>query len=341
MKIAINGFGRIGRIITRELFKHAQHRKNIQLVAINDLSTPQEMAFGFKYDSTHGIFPANVSSDAESITIDGTKIPVLSVKDATQLPWKNLGVDIVFECTGRYTDRADAAIHLNSGAKRVIVSAPSKGADATIVMGVNHESYNPAKHTVVSNASCTTNCLAPIVHVLHNALKIKNGYMTTIHSYTSDQRLLDNAHKDPRRARAAALNMIPTSTGAAKAVGEVIPELKGKLDGLAVRVPTPNVSLTDVVLTTEKITSKDEVNQLLARAAEGELKGFLGISREPLVSSDFNGNSLSSIVDADSTSVMNAVGGGSLVKVLSWYDNETGFSLRMLDLASFMAGKGL
>lgn len=341
MKIAINGFGRIGRIVARQLFTNPQYRKSLQLVAVNDLATPAELAFSMKYDSTHGKLPVSITSDSESITIDGQKIACIKQPDPNQLPWKNLGVDLVFECTGRYVDKESASAHFKAGAKKVIVSAPAKNMDLTVVMGVNHHLYDNAKHNILSNASCTTNCLAPVVHVLHKTFGVKSGLMTTVHSYTSDQRLLDNVHKDPRRARTAATNMIPTTTGAAKTVGEVIPELKGKLDGLSVRVPTVDVSFTDFVAEVSRPVSKQEVNAALKAAAQGELKGFLDFSEEPLVSGDYIGNTFSSIVDADLTHVIGADGDakGNLVKVCAWYDNETGFSSRMLDLASLIASK--
>ncbi len=341
MKIAINGFGRIGRIVARQLFTSPDYMKNLELVAVNDLSTAQELAFSMKYDSTHGKLPVSIEAGSDSITIGGKTIKVLKEKDPSKLPWKQLGVDLVLECTGRYTDRESAAQHLTAGAKKVIISAPAKGPDYTVVMGVNHQGLDIAKHHILSNASCTTNCLAPIVHVLNNKWGVKYGLMTTIHSYTSDQRLLDNVHKDPRRARTAAANMIPTTTGAAKAIGEIIPALKGKLDGLAVRVPTPNVSLTDFVCELNAEVTVEEVNKELIAAADGELKGIMGASNEPLVSSDYNGDRRSSIVDLECTKVTGTNGStkGSMVKIYSWYDNETGFSCRMLDLSALIAAK--
>jgi glyceraldehyde 3-phosphate dehydrogenase len=339
MKIAINGFGRIGRIVARQLFSNPEYRKNLNLVAINDLATPQELAFSFKYDSTHGTFPTEVSSDAESMTVDGHKFHCLKVANPNELPWSKFGVDLVLDCTGRNTDKESASVHLKQGAKKVMISAPAKGIDLTVVMGVNHSLYDNSKHHILSNASCTTNCLAPVAHTLHKHFEIKHGYMTTIHSYTSDQRLIDNIHKDPRRARTAAANIIPSTTGAAKTVGEVIPSLKGKLDGIAVRVPTPNVSFTDFVCTVKKTTTAAEVNKVLQEACKGELKGFMDFSTLPLVSSDYNGNKFSSIVDAEQTSVHIAEDGETMIKVCSWYDNETGFSCRMLDLAQLVASK--
>jgi glyceraldehyde-3-phosphate dehydrogenase type I len=341
MKIAINGFGRIGRIITRELFLQKNLREKLELVAVNDLSTPKDLAFLVKRDSLHGTLPLDVKSDAESITIDGQRILVCKESKPENLPWAKLGVDVVFECTGRFTDKESASTHLKAGAKKVIVSAPAKGVDATIVMGVNHKVYDAAKHTVISNASCTTNCLAPIAYVLNKKFGIERGLMTTVHSYTSDQRLLDNVHSDHRRARAAAVSMIPTTTGAAKTVGKVIPELEGKLDGFSIRVPTADVSFTDFVVTLKTKVSKEEINEALIQAAREELKGVLETTDEPLVSSDFIGNRNSSIVDLDLTNVM-AEGSdskGTMVKVCSWYDNEVGFSNRMLDLAAYMASK--
>jgi glyceraldehyde 3-phosphate dehydrogenase len=337
-KIAINGFGRIGRIIARNLFTSPQLKNKIQLVAVNDLGAPSELAFSFQYDSTHGKFPTRVEATDDSLTIDGQKITCLKISNPAELPWKKLGIDVVLECTGRFTDKESAAVHLKNGAKKVIISAPAKGVDLTVVMGVNHNKYESQNHHVLSNASCTTNCLAPIAHVIHSKWGIQQGYMTTIHSFTSDQRILDNLHKDPRRARTASTNMIPTTTGAAKAVGEVIPELKGRLDGISIRVPTPNVSLTDLVATVAKPLTRDELNRALQEASETTLKGILGFSKEPLVSSDFNGSPLSSIVDAECTSVMSGPFGNT-IKVCSWYDNETGFSCRMLDLVDYIGAK--
>jgi glyceraldehyde 3-phosphate dehydrogenase len=335
LKIGINGFGRIGRIVARQLYSNPDFAKKLQIVAVNDMSSPEELAFLFKRDSVHGTWKGTVTHDKESITINGNKIAVLKQTDPTQLPWGQLGAEVVFECTGRFTDREGAAQHLKGGAKRVVVSAPAKGVDLTIVMGVNHKLYDPSKHVVVSNASCTTNCLAPVVHVLHEKFGIQHGLMTTVHSYTSDQRIIDNTHKDLRRARTAGLNMIPTSTGAAKTVGEVLPALKGKLDGHSVRVPTADVSFTDFVATLSKPVTPQEVNDALKAAAQGDLKGILDVTDEPLVSSDFIGNTYSSTVDAQLTQVMS----GTMVKVCSWYDNEVGFSTRMLDLATLIASK--
>ncbi len=331
VKLAINGFGRIGR----NMFRAAAGSKEIEIVAVNDLTDPATLAHLLKYDSVHGIFDAKVEADGENLIVDGKKIRVLKEKDPAALPWKSLGIQVVIESTGRFTDRADAEKHLQAGAAKVIISAPGKNADLTVCMGVNEKDYRTDSHNVISNASCTTNCLAPVAKVLMEEFGIVRGLMTTIHSYTNDQQILDLPHKDLRRARAAAVSMIPTSTGAAKAVSLVLPQLKGKLDGMAVRVPTPNVSLVDLVIQTEKKTSVDEVNAAMKKAAEGPLKGILEYCPLPLVSCDFNGNPASSIFDALSTSVID----GSMVKVLSWYDNEWGYSNRLLDLSRFIADK--
>lgn len=341
MKIAINGFGRIGRVVARQLFTHPTLKNKLELVAVNDLSSPSDLAFSLQYDSTHGKLPFAVKSDAESITVGDHKFACLKVSNPSELPWAKLGVDLVLECTGRYVDKESASAHLKAGAKKVIISAPAKGVDLTVVMGVNHSKYNSSEHHILSNASCTTNCLAPVVDTLHKAFGVKYGLMTTIHSYTSDQRILDNIHKDPRRARTAATNIIPTTTGAATAVGEVIPELKGKLDGFSVRVPTPNVSLTDFVAELSREVTVDEVNNALVKASKENLKGVMDVSFEPLVSTDYNGNPFSSIIDAQCTKVTGNQGSskGSMVKVYSWYDNETGFSTRMLELAALIAEK--
>ncbi len=339
-KIAINGFGRIGRIITRQYFQNPEFRKKFQIVAFNELkSTPDDLAFMLRHDSTHGRFPYEIKTDDEALTIDGQRIVVTRSADPAELPWSSLGVDIVLECTGRFTDKETAGAHLKAGAKKVIVSAPGKGVDKTIVMGVNHKSYDHAKDHIVSNASCTTNCLAPLAHVLHEKFGIEHGLMTTIHAYTTDQRLLDNSHKDRRRARSAAVNMIPTTTGAARSVGEVIPALKGKLDGYSVRVPTVDVSLTDLVATLSRPVTAEEVNNALREAANGPLKGILEMCDEPLVSSDFIGSTKSSIIDSALTNVIGGANkSGNMVKVCAWYDNEAGFSTRMLDLAALMCG---
>ncbi len=339
MKIGISGFGRIGRLVTRAFFDNPALQKDVEIVAINDLAPPETAAFGFKYDSVHRQFKGEVTADKESITINGKKIRQVSIPNAAEIPWKDLGVDVVLECSGRYVDKEGASLHLKGGAKRVIISAPGKGVDRTIVYGVNHKDFNAQNDIVLSNASCTTNCLAPIVAVINEKFGIQHGLMTTIHSYTNDQRLVDAGHSDPRRARAGALNMIPTTTGAAKTVGEVIPELKGKLDGFSVRVPTPDVSLTDIVFTLNKEVSVAEVNAALTEAANGKLKGVLAVCNEPLVSCDFIGNTHSSIIDTACTSVIggNEKGKGTMVKIYAWYDNEYGFSCRMLDLCNHIA----
>jgi glyceraldehyde 3-phosphate dehydrogenase len=328
-KVAINGFGRIGR----NVFRAAVEQGDLDFVAINDLTDPATLAHLLKYDSVHGIFRADVSADNEHLIVNGKRIRVFKEKDPAALPWKNLGVQLVIESTGHFTEREKAEKHLQAGAAKVIISAPGKGVDLTICMGVNEKSYDPAAHHIVSNASCTTNCLAPVAKVLMENFGIVKGLMTTIHSYTNDQQILDLPHKDLRRARAAAVSMIPTTTGAAKAVSLVLPELKGKLDGMAVRVPTPNVSVVDLVVETERQTTVEEVNAAFKKAAEGPLRGILEFCEQPLVSRDFNGNPASSIVDAEITSVI----GGNMVKVLSWYDNEWGYSNRLLDLTRYMA----
>jgi glyceraldehyde 3-phosphate dehydrogenase len=330
VKVAINGFGRIGRNILRAIVESG--RKDIQVVAINDLGPVETNAHLLRYDSVHGRFPADVTVDGEFLVINGQKIKVTAIKDPATLPHKELGVDIAMECTGIFTSKEKASAHLKAGAKRVIISAPADGADMTVVYGVNHDQLT-RDHVVISNASCTTNCLAPVAKVLHDAVGIEKGFMTTIHSYTNDQPTLDQMHKDLYRARAAALNMIPTSTGAAKAVGLVLPELNGKLDGSSIRVPTPNVSVVDFKFTAKKATSKEEINEAIKRAAEQELKGILGYTNEPNVSSDFNHDPHSSVFHLDQTKVME----GNFVRVLSWYDNEWGFSNRMADTAVAMA----
>jgi len=329
VKVAINGFGRIGRNVLRA----AQNTSEFEIVAINDLTSPKTLAHLLKYDSVHGVFSADVSATDAGIQVGGRTIKVFSERDPGALPWKDLGVDLVIESTGFFTKGADAGKHIQAGARKVIISAPGTDVDLTVCMGVNADLYDPAKHHIVSNASCTTNCLAPVAKVLLESFGIVKGLMTTVHAYTNDQSILDLPHKDLRRARAAALSMIPTTTGAAKAVALVLPELKGKLDGLAVRVPTPNVSLVDLVVETEKATTTAEVNAALKAAAEGPLKGILAFCEEPLVSCDFNGNPSSSTVDAATTSVI----GGNMVKVMSWYDNEWGYSNRIVDLVSLMA----
>lgn len=334
INIGINGFGRIGRGVMRALYKRGE-QNNVNVVAINDLLPPSNNAHLLRYDSVHGAFPHEVSATENSISIDGKEIKILAERDPSQIPWGDLGVDVVLECTGLFTAKEKAELHLKGGAKKVLISAPGSNEDITVCMGINHEEYDAANHNVVSNASCTTNCLSPVVKVLHDQFEIKRGMMTTIHSYTNDQKILDVGHKDLRRSRAAAMSQIPTTTGAAKAIGKVIPSLAGKLDGMAVRVPTPNVSCVDFVCELGKDTSTEEVNKVLKAASEGALKGVLGYSDEPLVSIDYNGNTHSSIVDSLCTNVM----GGNLVKILTWYDNETGFSNRLLDLAKFVGSK--
>ena len=330
IKIGINGFGRIGR----NIFRVSKFRKtSFDIAAVNDLTSPDTLAHLLKYDSVHGSIKAIVQADEENLIVDSKKIRVFNKKNPADIPWGEIGVDIVIEATGRFVDMESAKLHLKSGPKKVIISAPGKKVDATIVMGVNHNTYNPAQHHVISNASCTTNCLAPVVKVLHQNFGIEYGMMTTVHSYTNDQQILDLPHKDLRRARAAALSIIPTTTGAAQAVGKVLPELAGKLNGFAIRVPTPNVSMVDFVAQTTKATEATEVNAALLSAAEGELKGILGFSDEPLVSRDYYGDSRSSIVDGLSTMVM----GGKMIKVMAWYDNEWGYSCRVVDLAEYVA----
>jgi glyceraldehyde 3-phosphate dehydrogenase len=328
LRVAVNGFGRIGRSVLRA----AAQDKNIEFVAINDLTDAKTLAHLLKYDSVHGIFPGEVSVDGDQIVVNGKPIKVLAIRNPAELPWKELKVDIVLESTGLFTSKEKASLHLQAGAKKVIISAPATDPDLTLVLGVNDHEYDKTKHHIISNASCTTNCLAPVAKVLHENFGIEKGLVTTVHSYTNDQNILDLPHKDLRRARAAALSMIPTTTGAAKAVSLVLPELKGKLDGMAIRVPTANVSVVDLVVTLAKQTDADQVNAALKAAAEGPLKGILGYCTEPLVSIDFNGNPLSSIVDAQCTKVI----AGNMVKVISWYDNETGFSNRVVDLIKIL-----
>lgn len=330
VKIAISGFGRIGRNVLRAIVE--AKRKDVEVVAINDLVSAKDNAHLLRYDSVHGPFPGTVRVEGDTIDAGTGPIKVLAERDPRKLPWKELGIDIVMECTGIFTDRDKAAAHLEAGAGRVLVSAPSKGADLTVVYGVNHDRLN-ADHKVVSNASCTTNCLAPVAKVLDGLVGIKSGFMTTIHAYTNDQNVLDQAHKDMRRARAAAMSLIPTSTGAAAAVGLVLPELKGKLDGTAIRVPTPNVSVVDLKFIPGRETSADEINKAMEHAAAQELKGILGVTSEPLVSVDFNHNPMSSTFDLTQTQIVD----GRLVRVLAWYDNEWGFSNRMADTAVAMA----
>jgi glyceraldehyde 3-phosphate dehydrogenase len=333
IKVGINGFGRIGRNIMRAAMAYDE----IDIVAVNDLTDAATLAHLLKYDSILGNLKADIKADKDRITVDGDQFQVLAQKDPAQLPWKSLGVDIVFESTGRFTNRDDAAKHLAAGAKKVIITAPAKGPDVTLVMGVNEGAYDPSKHQILSNASCTTNCLAPIAKVLHESFGIKKGWMTTVHAYTNDQQLLDLPHKDLRRARAAALSVIPTTTGAASAVGEVLPALKGKLDGIALRVPTPNVSVVDLNALLDKTATAQDVNGAFKAAADGPLKGILEYVTAPLVSIDFRGNPHSAMLDAAYTKVMD----GDFVKVIAWYDNEWGYSSRCVDLIRYMAGQGL
>jgi glyceraldehyde 3-phosphate dehydrogenase len=331
LRVAINGFGRIGRMVLRAACKD----KNIEFVAINDLTDAATLAHLFKYDSVHGIFPGKVEHTADSLIVNGKSIKIYAVRNPAELPWKKDKIDVVLESTGLFTSKDKAELHIQAGAKKVVISAPATNEDITIVMGVNEHLYDSKKHVIISNASCTTNCLAPVAKVLHETFGIEKGLVTTVHSYTNDQNILDLPHKDLRRARAAALSMIPTTTGAAKAVSLVLPELKGRLDGMAIRVPTPNVSVVDLVVTLSKKTDVVKVNAALKKASKGALKGILGFSEEPLVSIDYNGNILSSIVDASCTKVI----GDSMVKVLAWYDNESGFSNRVVDLFRLIAAK--
>jgi glyceraldehyde 3-phosphate dehydrogenase len=333
IKVGINGFGRIGRNIMRA----AMSDSSIDIVAVNDLTDARTLAHLLKYDSILGNLKADIAASGDKITVGRDEFQVLSIKDPAQLPWKSLGVDVVFESTGIFTNRDGAAKHLAAGAKKVVITAPAKGPDLTVVLGVNEDKYDPAKHHIISNASCTTNCLAPIAKVLHESFGIRKGWMTTVHSYTNDQQLLDLPHKDLRRARAAALSIIPTTTGAALAVGEVLPEIKGRLDGISMRVPTPNVSVVDLAVLVEKKTSKEEVNAAFKTAAQGKLKGLLEYTEEELVSVDFRGNPHSSIVDSSYTSVMD----GDFIKVLSWYDNEWAYSNRCVDLIRYLVKRGL
>ena len=330
VRVGINGFGRIGRQSLKAIIERAP---DVEVVAVNDLVDVSMNALLFKHDSTYGTFPGEVSHTDDSIVVDGREIKVLQIADPAQLPWKDLGVDIVIESTGRFTDADKARAHVAAGAKKVLISAPAKKEDVTIVLGVNESAYDPAKHVIISNASCTTNCLAPAAKVVHDKFTIRRGLMNTIHSYTNDQRILDVAHKDPRRARSAGLNIIPTTTGAAKALALVIPDLKGKFDGFSLRVPTPTVSVVDFTAELEKDTTVEELNQAFRDAAAGPLKGILGASDEPLVSTDFRGDDRSSIVDLPSNMVL----GGNFVKVIAWYDNEWGYSCRVADLVRYIA----
>jgi glyceraldehyde 3-phosphate dehydrogenase len=330
IKVGINGFGRIGRLFLRAAYKDP----TLDIVAVNDITDAKTLAHLLKYDSVHGRFEENVKARDDSLVVAGKEIQVFAVKDPSELPWKKLGVDVVIESTGKFTDREGAEKHLKAGAKRVLISAPAKNPDATFVMGVNEKTFDPAKHRIISNASCTTNCLAPVAKVILDAFGIERGLMTTIHAYTNDQRILDLPHKDLRRARAAGLSMIPTTTGAAKAVSLVIPELKGKLDGMAIRVPTSNVSVVDLTVELSKAATAEQVNEAVRKAAEGPLKGILRYVDEPLVSVDFNHTPYSSEFDALSTKVIE----GKMLKVLAWYDNEWGYSCRTVDLAKHVAG---
>ena len=334
-RIGINGFGRIGRLTFRSIRQY--HDGKLEVVALNDLTDPKTNAHLLKWDSSYGLYHGQVAASEDTITVDGKKVKVLAERDPGKIPWRDYGADIVIESTGLFTDATKAAAHLNGGAKRVIISAPAKNEDVTIVLGVNEGDYDPQKHRVISNASCTTNCIAPAVKVLHQSFGVTKGLMTTIHSYTNDQRILDMYHKDLRRARAAAINIIPTTTGAAKAVTMVIPELKGKIHGMAFRVPTATVSVVDFVAELGRVVTVEEINQSFKAAAEGPLSGILEYCEEPLVSSDFKGNPRSSIFDALSTMVIE----GNLVKILAWYDNEWGYSCRLGDLAAYISAKGL
>ena len=333
IKVGINGFGRIGRAVLKSILRDPEC-ENIEISAINDLTDSETLAHLFKYDSIQGTLPEKISSDSNGISINGKEIKVLSEREPSKLPWKSLGVDIVIESTGFFTNREAASKHIKAGCKKVIISAPAKNPDATIVLGVNQQIYRPEEHNIISNASCTTNCLAPVAKVLHDNFVIKKGLMTTIHSYTNDQRILDLPHSDLRRARAAGVSMIPTTTGAAKAVSLVLPEIEGRLDGMAIRVPTPNVSLIDLVVEVEKKSSVQLVNKVFEEAALGCLKNILRVEKSPLVSIDYNGDPYSSIIDEISTKVIK----GNMVKVLAWYDNEWGYSNRVKDLLKFIVG---
>jgi len=334
-KIGINGFGRVGRLTLRAVNQY--HKGKLEVAAVNDLADAKINAHLLKWDSTYGPYPGEVKATDDSIMVDGKPVKVLAERDPASINWRDLGVEVVIESTGLFTDATKAAAHLKGGAKKVLISAPAKNEDITIVLGVNEEQYNPEKHNIISNASCTTNCIAPVVKVLYQSFGFEKGLMTTIHSYTNDQKLLDTFHRDPRRARAAALNIVPTTTGAARAVTQVIPELKGKLHGLAFRVPTATVSVVDLVADLEKEVTVEQVNQAFQKAAAGNLKGILEYCQEELVSMDFKGNPASSIVDAPGTMVI----AGNMVKVFSWYDNEWGYSCRLADLAQYVVGKGM
>lgn len=333
VKVGINGFGRIGRLV----FRHALNDPNVEIVAINDLTDAKTLAHLLKYDSMYGILDADVSATDDSIIVNGKEIKITAERDPANIKWGEAGVEVVVEATGIFRSKEKVQPHFDNGAKKVIITAPAKGQDITIVMGVNEDKYDPEKHHVISNASCTTNCLAPVAKVLDDNFGIIRGFMTTVHSYTNDQRILDLPHSDLRRARAAALSIIPTTTGAAKAVAEVLPHLKGKLDGFAMRVPTPTVSIVDLVAEVNADVTKEEVNAVLKKAAEGELKGILAYTEEPLVSVDFRGNPNSSIVDSELTNVMKDETGKTLVKVVAWYDNESGYALRVVDLVKYIS----
>jgi glyceraldehyde 3-phosphate dehydrogenase len=332
LRVAINGFGRIGR----NFFRAACTDPGLDFVAVNDITDARTLAHLLRFDSVHGAFKGKVEAKDGALVVNGKSLQVLAEKDPAKLPWKGLGVEVVVESTGRFTDRAGASKHLEAGARKVVISAPAQDPDVTIVLGVNEKTYDPARHRIISNASCTTNCLAPVAKVLLDNFGIRHGFMTTIHAYTNDQQILDLPHKDLRRARAAGLSQIPTATGAAKAIGLVLPQLQGKMHGIAIRIPTPNVSLVDLVAETEKVVTVEEVNAALRKAADGELKGILGFVEEELVSVDFNGNPLSSIVDGPFTNVID----GTMVKVLAWYDNEWGYSCRVRDLLLYFAKRG-
>jgi glyceraldehyde 3-phosphate dehydrogenase len=332
-KVGVNGFGRIGRQVLRIV--ETQHRNDLEIVAVNDLTDTKTNAHLFKYDSSYGKYPGEVQAATDSIIVDGKKIRVLAEKDPAKIPWKDFGIDVVIESTGLFTDPEKASAHFKGGAKKVVISAPAKGNVLTVVMGVNQKAYDPKKDHVISNASCTTNCIAPVIKVLHDSFGVQRGLMTTVHSYTNDQRLLDMQHKDLRRARAAAVNIVPTSTGAARVVGEVIPELKGKLNGIALRVPTPTVSICDFVADLNKKATVEEINKVFQAAAEGPLKGIMEYCDEPLVSIDFKGNPASSIFDMENTMVIDG-----MAKVLAWYDNEWGYSCRLVDLTAYIISRG-
>src|SRR5216683_2992872 len=332
VRVGINGFGRIGRNVLRAATITKQAGGDLEFVGVNDITDTKTLAHLLKYDSVHGRFPGTVEATGDALIVNGKQIKVSAIREPEKLPWKDLGVELVLESTGRFTDRDNAAKHLAAGAKKVVISAPAKGEDITICMGVNHEKYDPAKHSIISNASCTTNCLVPVVKVVMDSFGFKHGFMTTVHSYTNDQQILDLPHKDLRRARAAALSIIPTTTGAAKATGLVLPEVKGKIDGISLRVPTPDVSVVDLTAEVERPTTVDAVNAAFRQAAAGKLKGILEVSDEPLVSVDYIGSLYSSVVDAMSTAVID----GTLVHISSWYDNEMGYSARCVDLLAYI-----